>query len=40
VGAGCVHALETSGINLGEYGLAPNFDRAVREGAIDIRDST
>jgi glutaconate CoA-transferase subunit A len=40
VGAGCVHALETSGINLGEHGLAPNFDRAVREGAIDVRDST
>jgi glutaconate CoA-transferase, subunit A len=40
IGAGCVHSVETSGINLGEHGLAPNFDRAVREGVIDVRDST
>jgi len=40
IGAGCVQAVETSGINLGEHGLAPNFDRAVREGTLRVRDSS
>jgi glutaconate CoA-transferase, subunit A len=40
VGAGCVSVVETSGISLGEHGLSPNFDRAVRNGSITVRDTT
>jgi glutaconate CoA-transferase subunit A len=40
VGAGCVASLETSGITLGEFGLAPCFSRAVRNGDIALRDAT
>ncbi|HEX4329392.1 MAG TPA: CoA-transferase [Burkholderiales bacterium] len=40
IGAGCVATLETSAITLGEFGLAPCFSRAVKNGSIKLRDST
>lgn len=40
IGAGCVAAVETSGVTLGEYGQAPCFGRAVRSGAVRVIDST
>jgi glutaconate CoA-transferase subunit A len=40
IGAGCVATLETSGITLGEFGLAPCFTRAVKAGAIRLMDAT
>jgi glutaconate CoA-transferase subunit A len=40
IGAGCVARVETSGISLGELGVAPAFNRAVREGAIAVQDAT
>lgn len=40
IGAGCVATLECGGIVIGEEGTGPAFRRAVREGAIELRDST
>jgi glutaconate CoA-transferase, subunit A len=40
IGAGCVATVETSGVTLSEYGLAPRFCEAVRTGAIKILDAT
>jgi glutaconate CoA-transferase, subunit A len=40
IGAGCVCAVETAAISLGEQGLAPAFGRAFKAGAIEVRDST
>lgn len=40
IGAGGVSTLETSGITLGEFGAAPAFTRAVKAGAIRLRDAT
>ena len=40
IGAGCVATLETSAITLGEFGAAPAFTRAVKAGAITLRDAT
>jgi glutaconate CoA-transferase subunit A len=40
VGAGLVHMLETSAVSLGEAGGAPCFGRAVRGGALELRDAT
>ncbi|MEJ0068988.1 MAG: CoA transferase [Pseudomonadota bacterium] len=40
IGAGCVAIVETAGITFGELGHAPAFGRAVREGLIELRDST
>lgn len=40
IGAGCVESVETAGITLSEHGLAPCFIRAVKAGAIKLRDST
>lgn len=40
VGAGCVAEVETSAAALGESGTAPCFARAVREGAVRVRDAT
>jgi glutaconate CoA-transferase subunit A len=40
VGAGCVAAIETAAISLGELGLAPAFERARRAGAVRIVEST
>ena len=40
IGAGCVAAVESAAVTMGEYGLAPCFSRAVESGGIDMRDST
>ena len=40
IGAGCVAAVETSGISLGELGPAPRFTKAVKDGSIQVIDST
>jgi glutaconate CoA-transferase subunit A len=40
IGAGCVATVETSGVTLDEFGLAPQFVRAVSSGAVRIMDST
>ena len=40
IGAGCIAEIETSGVSMGEFGYAPNFRRAVENGAIVIRDAT
>lgn len=40
VGAGCVTAVETAAITLGEFGSAPCFGRAVRTGGIRVLDAT
>jgi glutaconate CoA-transferase subunit A len=40
VGAGCIRALETSGVTLGEYGAAPRFVAALKEGKLRMIDST
>ena len=40
IGAGSISEIETSGISLGEYGQAPAFGRAVKEGAITVKDFT
>jgi glutaconate CoA-transferase subunit A len=40
IGAGAVRAIETSAVTLGEFGLAPRFSAAVREGAIEMLDAT
>jgi glutaconate CoA-transferase subunit A len=40
IGAGCVKMFESSALTLGEYGPAPRFTKAVREGSIDLIDAT
>lgn len=40
IGAGCVSTVETSGVSLGEFGPAPRFVKAVKTGAVHIKDST
>jgi glutaconate CoA-transferase subunit A len=40
IGAGCVTTLETSAVTLGEFGPAPRFTAAVKEGTIAILDAT
>jgi len=40
IGAGCVRLIETSGVSLDEFGQAPAFGRAVRNGHVEIRDAT
>jgi glutaconate CoA-transferase, subunit A len=40
IGAGCVAVLETSAVNLGEFGPAPRFTAAVKSGAIRVQDAT
>ncbi|CAG9170794.1 CoA transferase subunit A [Cupriavidus pinatubonensis] len=37
-GAGCLKAVETSYVGLEKYGLAPNFRRAVEQGALEMVD--
>ncbi len=38
VGAGCVKKLEVSCVGLEEFGLAPNFRRAVENGEIELEE--
>jgi glutaconate CoA-transferase subunit A len=40
IGAGCVATVEAAAITFGEFGPAPRFTRAVRDGAIALKDST
>lgn len=40
IGAGCVRSIETSGVGLGEHGLAPRFTAAAKAGAVKIVDAT
>jgi glutaconate CoA-transferase subunit A len=40
IGAGAVQTIETSAVTLGEFGAAPQFTTAVREGALTIKDAT
>lgn len=40
IGAGAVDTLETSAVTLGEFGPAPRFSDAVRNGKIRLMDAT
>ena len=40
IGAGCVDAVETSGISLHELGAAPRFTQAVKAGRLKVLDAT
>ena len=40
IGAGAVAEYETCACSLGDYGHAPNFQRALRKGTILMKDST
>jgi glutaconate CoA-transferase subunit A len=40
IGAGAVRTVETSAITLGEFGPAPRFVEALRNGTVQILDST
>ncbi len=37
---GCAASLESSGVDLGEFGFAPAFSRAVESGSLRMIDST
>ena len=40
IGAGCVASIETSAVSIGEYGTAPRFAAAARDGSVRILDAT
>src|SRR6266516_1678843 len=40
IGAGCVAAIETSAVSLGDFGAAPRFVATVTAGALRIKDTT
>ncbi|MGR8922096.1 MAG: CoA transferase subunit A [Gammaproteobacteria bacterium] len=40
IGAGCVATIETAGVSLGEFGLAPRFVDAVKTGRVRVLDAT
>ncbi len=40
VAGGCVAEIETAAVSLGEFGIAPCFERARREGRLAVREST
>ena len=40
IGAGCVDTIETAGVSLGEFGPAPRFVDAVKNGTVRILDAT
>jgi glutaconate CoA-transferase, subunit A len=40
IGAGCVDAIETSAVSLGEIGPAPRFTQAMLAGALRMKDAT
>jgi glutaconate CoA-transferase subunit A len=40
IGAGCVASVESSGVSLGESGLAPRFAQALRARRITMTDAT
>ena len=40
IAAGSVRSIHTSGVDLGEHGLAPNFSRAIEQKAVLVTDSS
>jgi glutaconate CoA-transferase, subunit A len=40
IGAGCVRTIETAAMTLGEYGLPPRFNAAIKAGKLQIKDAT
>lgn len=40
VGAGAVARIEAAAVTLGEHGIAPRFDAAIKSGEIEMWDST
>jgi glutaconate CoA-transferase, subunit A len=40
IGAGCVRMVETAAMTLGEYGLPPRFNAAIKAGKLKIKDAT
>src|SRR5438034_8435744 len=40
IGAGCVEAIETSAVSLGEFGPAPRFTAAILAGSLRVKDAT
>lgn len=38
IGAGCVRRVETAYVGLEEFGLAPNFRRAVEQGMLEVHE--
>lgn len=40
IGAGCVRTVEAAALTLGEFGLPPRFNAAIKSGAIEMRDAT
>ncbi|MEM8950682.1 MAG: CoA-transferase [Pseudomonadota bacterium] len=40
IGAGAVRSVETAAVTLGEAGPAPCFTRAIKQGTLEIKDST
>lgn len=40
IGAGCVKTIECGAIVINEIGVGPRFREAVRQGTIELRDST
>ena len=40
IGAGCVESLETSAVSLNEFGAAPRFTAAVKDGTLRVIDAT
>ena len=40
IGAGCVVAIETAAVTMGELGPAPRFVAAVKSGTLALKDST
>lgn len=40
IGAGVVEQIEICHMRLGEFGTCPNFERAVKAGAIKVLDNT
>jgi glutaconate CoA-transferase subunit A len=40
IGAGCVASIQTSGVTLGEAGMAPRFTAALAAGTIQVIDAT
>jgi glutaconate CoA-transferase, subunit A len=40
IGAGCVRSVETAAMTLGEFGLPPRFNAAIKAGELTIKDAT
>ncbi|MPZ57761.1 MAG: CoA synthetase [Rhizobiales bacterium] len=40
IGAGCIGTLETSAVNMGEFGPAPRFTAAILSNTISMKDAT